>query len=315
MRYDARYTPYIQQLGLLPFIHMVTRSTPAFNPAAITALVDRWRPETHTFHLRTGETTITLQDMSMILALPIEGNPVCMSSDSDGWREEMVSLIGKDPPEAINKKGEKLRVAAGATFTWIIQNFKICPEDADEETIKTYTRVYVWYIITRTLFPDSSGDRAQWHWLKLLVFFDSTFSWGSAALAWLYRQVMSYLQMLLYISALSQKKLFLPNGCSLHLQLDDACLRSAADSGIGGCLLLLSVWSWEHFSIGRPRLLSFNPYIDNGNDYLLPTWAYKWDVVSEPPTDPLEAYKRYTNEFDTITMDQVISATAVNYMS
>uniref|UniRef100_A0ACD5UDW2 Uncharacterized protein n=1 Tax=Avena sativa TaxID=4498 RepID=A0ACD5UDW2_AVESA len=275
MRYDTRYTPYIQQLGLLPFIHMVTRSTPAFNPAAITALVDRWRPETHTFHLRTGETTITLQDMSMILALPIEGNPVCMSSDSDGWREEMVSLIGKDPPEAINKKGGKLRVAAGATFTWIIQNFKICPEDADEETIKTYTRVYVWYIITRTLFPDSSGDRAQWHWLKLLVFFDSTFSWGSAALAWLYRQ------------------------------LDDACLRSSADSGIGGCLLLLSVWSWEHFSIGRPRLLSFNPYIDNGNNYLLPTWAYKWDVVSEPPTDPLEAYKRYTNEFDTITMDQV----------
>uniref|UniRef100_A0ACD5XR69 Uncharacterized protein n=1 Tax=Avena sativa TaxID=4498 RepID=A0ACD5XR69_AVESA len=99
--------------------------------------------------------------------------------------------------------------------------------------------------------------------------------WGSAALAWLYRQ------------------------------LDDACLRSAADSGIGGCLLLLSVWSWERFSIGRPRLLSFNPYIDNGNEYLLPTWAYKWDVVSEPPTDPLEAYKRYTNEFDTITMDQV----------
>ena len=183
MPYDARYTPYIQQLGLLPFIHMVTRSTPAFNPDAITALVDRWRPETHTFHLRTGETTVTLQDMSMILALPIEGNPVCMCSDSDGWREQMVSLIGQDPLEAINKKGEKLRVAAGATFTWIIQNFKICPEDADEETIKTYTHVYVWYIITRTLFPDNNGDRAQWHWLKLLVFFDSTFSWGSAALA------------------------------------------------------------------------------------------------------------------------------------
>uniref|UniRef100_A0ACD5YVI7 Uncharacterized protein n=1 Tax=Avena sativa TaxID=4498 RepID=A0ACD5YVI7_AVESA len=192
MRYDARYTPYIQQLGLLPFIHMVTRSTLAFNPAAITALVDRWRPETHTFHLRTGETTITLQDMSMILALPIE------------WGSCSVALA------------------------------------------------------------------------QVVGFFDSTFSWGSAALAWLYRQ------------------------------LDDACLRSAADSGIGGCLLLLSVWSWERFSIGRPRLLSLNPYIDNGNDYLLPTWAYKWDVVSEPPTDPLEAYKRYTNEFDTITMDQIV---------
>ena len=60
LTYDERYTPYIEKLGLLPFIHMVTRSTPKFNPAVITVLVDRWRPETHTFHLRTGETTVTL---------------------------------------------------------------------------------------------------------------------------------------------------------------------------------------------------------------------------------------------------------------
>jgi hypothetical protein len=41
------------------------------NAAALTALVDRWRPETHTFHLRAGEMTSTLQDVSMILGLPI----------------------------------------------------------------------------------------------------------------------------------------------------------------------------------------------------------------------------------------------------
>uniref|UniRef100_A0ACD5Z1L0 Uncharacterized protein n=1 Tax=Avena sativa TaxID=4498 RepID=A0ACD5Z1L0_AVESA len=188
MPYDEQYTPYIEKLRLLLFIHMVTRSTPKFNPATITTLVGRWRPETHTFHLRTDETTVTLQDMSMILALPIEGNPLCMSTDLDGWREQMVSLIGKDPPEVVNKKGETLRVAAGATFSWIRQNFKNCPEDADEETVMTYARVYVWYIITRTLFPDSSGDRAQWHWLKVLTVSDSKFSWGSTVLAWMYRQ-------------------------------------------------------------------------------------------------------------------------------
>ena len=37
------------------------------------ALVDRWRPETHKFHLPVGEMTSTLQDVSMLLGLPFVG--------------------------------------------------------------------------------------------------------------------------------------------------------------------------------------------------------------------------------------------------
>ena len=39
----------------------------------ISALVERWRPETHMFHLPHGEMSITLQDMEVIYGLPIEG--------------------------------------------------------------------------------------------------------------------------------------------------------------------------------------------------------------------------------------------------
>jgi hypothetical protein len=163
MNYDERYTPYIQNLGLLPFIHMVTRSTPHMNPAAITALVDRWRPETYNFHLRTGEMTVTLEDMAMILALPIEGTPLCIDISYDDWHGEMVDIIGKCPGDTLNKEGVKLRVAAGATFTWISDNFNTCPEDADEDVVKMYARVYVWYVMTRTLFNDASGKTAHWH--------------------------------------------------------------------------------------------------------------------------------------------------------
>src|SRR3954463_6537940 len=67
MHYDERYTKFIEMAGLLSFINMVTRSIPNMNSAAITALVDRWRTETHTFHLRVGEMTVTLQDVAMIL--------------------------------------------------------------------------------------------------------------------------------------------------------------------------------------------------------------------------------------------------------
>jgi hypothetical protein len=86
--YDERYTSFIEKLGLLPYINLVTRSTPNMNPPAITALVDRWRPETHTFHLRTGEMAVTLQDMSMILGLPIKGVPVCFNTNSDLYLDQ-----------------------------------------------------------------------------------------------------------------------------------------------------------------------------------------------------------------------------------
>ncbi|MFQ6645076.1 hypothetical protein Gotur_019407, partial [Gossypium turneri] len=42
----------------------------------ISALVERWRPETHTFHFPCGECTVTLEDVALQLRLPIDGSPV-----------------------------------------------------------------------------------------------------------------------------------------------------------------------------------------------------------------------------------------------
>ncbi|KAK1649010.1 hypothetical protein QYE76_066815 [Lolium multiflorum] len=90
------------------------------NVAALTALVYRWRPETHTFHLRADEMTPTLQDVSMILGLPIQGEPLLMDTTSDGWRQQMENLIGRASPEP---EDPKERTPAGANFFWIRTNF------------------------------------------------------------------------------------------------------------------------------------------------------------------------------------------------
>nr|XP_020184708.1 protein MAIN-LIKE 1-like [Aegilops tauschii subsp. strangulata] len=281
MPYDERYTPYIQQVGLLPWIQLVSRSTPNLNAPLVTSLADRWRPEMHSFQLRTGEMTVTLEDVALITGLPIDGRPLCMSTDSDGWHEQMIALIAMAPTEAEadveegEEKKKKERKAARAAFTWIQNNFATCPADATYDVIQTHARVYMWYVVSRTLFPDSTGKNAPWMWLKALAVFDSGWSWGSTTLAYLYRQ------------------------------LDDACCRIIGSAGIGGNMLLLSVWTWERLPVGRPKSVKFNPWDEDG-ELRHPTWAYKWDVVSEMTNDVNLMYQKYIAKLDTITPEQVV---------
>jgi len=77
----------------------------------------------------------------MILGLPIEGEPLCMNTDSTGWRQQMEALIGMAPEE--DEDPSKNRVPVGATYPWIIENFRTCPPGAPEDVVQTYTKVYV----------------------------------------------------------------------------------------------------------------------------------------------------------------------------
>jgi hypothetical protein len=89
--------------GLLPFARLVeaTRSevigervgTPIKrlqqDHSLLTSLVDRWRPETHTFHFRWGEMAPTLQDVSFLLGLPLAGQPIGPLAEPVLWDQEM----------------------------------------------------------------------------------------------------------------------------------------------------------------------------------------------------------------------------------
>ncbi|XP_020208139.1 serine/threonine-protein phosphatase 7 long form homolog [Cajanus cajan] len=64
--------------------------------ALITALVERWRPETHTFRFPTGECTIRLEDVAAQLGLRVDGLPVIGPTLYD-WEEMCSTYLGIVP--------------------------------------------------------------------------------------------------------------------------------------------------------------------------------------------------------------------------
>jgi hypothetical protein len=75
------------------------------------------------------------------------------------------------------------------------------------------------------LFLDGSGNIIYWLMLLLLhLEWDiiGMYSWGPAALAWLYRA------------------------------LCDGYSRIGSNANLGGCMYLLQIYMWEHFPVTRP---------------------------------------------------------------
>ncbi|XP_022993448.1 protein MAIN-LIKE 2-like isoform X1 [Cucurbita maxima] len=145
--------------------------------ALISALVERWRKETNTFHFSVGEMTITLEDVALLLGLSIDGKPV---TDVDVDPKSLCeNLLGKAP---IDFKG-------AVKLTWLKEVFSECPEDAGIEQIEYSTRAYLLYLLGSTIFASTSGNKVSVMYLSLFKDFDEAgkYAWGAAALAFLYR--------------------------------------------------------------------------------------------------------------------------------
>ncbi|XP_057717784.1 protein MAIN-LIKE 1-like [Arachis stenosperma] len=159
MRLDDRYVPYLQMAGLYHLARLNNRWF-RLDEALVSAFVERWRPETHTFHMPFGECTITLQDVAYQLGLPVDGRYV----------------NGQVQKYAVN-------------CSWFQETFGECPEDADDDTVRRYAHAYIMMLLGTQMFADKSGNRIHIRWLPYVARLEElgTYSWGSAALAWLYR--------------------------------------------------------------------------------------------------------------------------------
>ncbi|QHO36534.1 uncharacterized protein DS421_9g284580 [Arachis hypogaea] len=107
------YDPRVEiELRDSRFYHISQIGRLVLHNALINALIERWRPETHTFHLPHGECTITLEDVAMIFGLPIDGMLVSefIDSSTNGLENEFMTQFGI-VPTAADHKGSSVKLA------------------------------------------------------------------------------------------------------------------------------------------------------------------------------------------------------------
>ncbi|RYR39047.1 hypothetical protein Ahy_A09g044447 [Arachis hypogaea] len=183
-----RLDPYLRRTG---FYHASLIKRFEYDNPLISAFVERWRPETHTFHLPWGESTITLEDVAMQLGLPVDGEPVSGTLRSwskfhqrDIW-EWCHELLGEVPPGHVGTTKYNIKLK------WLRTRLQQMPLDLDDNGLMQYARSYILYLLGGVLLPDKANNTVHVRYLPLLADFDaiSTYSWGSAVLCWLYRSM------------------------------------------------------------------------------------------------------------------------------
>nr|AAZ06229.1 putative mutator-like transposase [Oryza sativa Indica Group]AAZ06234.1 putative mutator-like transposase [Oryza sativa Indica Group] len=240
LRDDPRHVPWLRAAGLLPLCRLVEAAADDRDPAKrwdadrslLAALVDRWRPETYTFHLPCGEMAPTLQDVSYLLGLPLAGAPVGPMDGVFGWKEDITARFEQvmrlphlGPANTLPPYS-----TVGPSKAWLLQfTADLLHPDADDYSVRRSLEAYLLWLFGWVMFTSTHGHAVDF---RLVHYARSTadaqpqdvpqWSWGSAVLAATYRA------------------------------LCEACTKTDAGAIIAGCPMLLQLWAAERFAIGRP---------------------------------------------------------------
>ena len=112
---DLRIMQYIDAAGLTRLFKVPDMEV---DHALITALVERWRSETHTFHLPHGEMGITLQDIKVMLGILVDGLPITGRTDLK-WNEVCRDLLGHEPSPMIPNSNKSTLTEARIKYKWL----------------------------------------------------------------------------------------------------------------------------------------------------------------------------------------------------
>jgi len=148
------------------------------NVVLISALIERWRSETHTFHMRCEECTITLQDVLL--------GPLIGPTNLD-WTDLCEELLGVKPQEG-ELQGSVVKLS------WLAHHFpQLNNHDGSAQQLERFTHAWILRFIGGVLFVDKGSSKVSLRYLQFLRDFRicSTYAWGPVMLAYLYREMCS----------------------------------------------------------------------------------------------------------------------------
>ncbi|KAH1202044.1 Serine/threonine-protein phosphatase 7 long form [Glycine max] len=207
--------PLLQVSGLYPIMKLAQLK---INGALVNAFIERWRPETHTFHLKCGEATITLQDVSVLLGISVDGRPLTGNTNID-WFELCHELLGVMPDDDAVDRNSLLLSLLTSQFA-NINDFI-----GNQQGLERFARAWILRFIGGVMFVDKSSKRVPMRYLQFLRDLRecSTYAWGAALLGNLYREM---------------------------------CIATDYHAkSIGGFTLLIQLWAWERCPTLAPSVI------------------------------------------------------------
>ncbi|XP_057428230.1 protein MAIN-LIKE 1-like [Lotus japonicus] len=200
----------VEAAGLLL---LLTCNFPSIDKTMLTTFVERWQPETSSFHMPFGEMTITLDDVSSLLHIPVKGKfftlPVLTREDAASALHKQLGVTQADAEEEIRKS-----LGPYARYTWLL---KVDEDMTKEGKTKKAARAFLLRLVGMTIFCGKTNNKVDVAYLGMFMDLEKVkeYAWGAMTLAFLYDQ------------------------------LKDA--TKVCTNSLGGYLNLFQTWIFEHF--------------------------------------------------------------------
>ncbi|KAL5142916.1 Protein MAIN-LIKE 1 [Glycine soja] len=179
----------------------------------LSTFVERWHRETSSFHLPVGELTITLDDVSSLLHLPVIGDFHAFEPlHVDVAVQMLVDLLMVSPESARAETVQCRRPYV--RLQWVRDIYQ---RRCQASHWTAAARAYLIHLLGCTLFANKSATNVHVVYLEAIRYLSKTdrYAWGVAALVHMYDQ------------------------------LNDASMSHSRQ--LGGYITLLQCWIYEHF--------------------------------------------------------------------